>query len=159
MKYYVLEFSYFNMAKQFGIIFVIQLLSLVFGSIIVLLLALIYDAANRSLSWYSNPWFIFGIYMCPLFFGFGVGPSIYLYLYNKRVSKKLTKSQDLDDMAILKLGTQVQLFLHAHCLILIFIVLILTIIGIRSAFMLMIGLVFYGLSMFINLFSKLQQRG
>lgn len=146
------------MAKQFGIIFAVQLLSLAFGSIIVLLLALIYDAANRSLSWYSNPWLIFGIYMCPLFFGFGVGPSIYLLVYKIRVAKKLTKSQDLD-MAVLRRGTQIQLFLHAHCLILIFIVLIMTIMSIRSAFMLMIGLVFYGMSMFINLFSKLQRRG
>lgn len=147
------------MAKQFGIIFAIQILSLAFGAIIVILLALIYDAANRSLSWYSNPWFLFGIYMCPLFFGFGVGPSIYLLVYKRRVVNKLSKSQDLDDMAVLKRGTQIQLFLHAHCLILIFIVLILTILSIRSAFMLMIGLVFYGMSMFINLFSKLQRRG
>lgn len=147
------------MAKQFGVIFAIQLLSLTFGAVIVLLLALIYDAANRSLSWYSNPWFLFGIYMCPMFFGFGVGPAIYLLVYKKRVANKLSKSQDLDDMAVLKRGTQVQLFLHAHCLILILIALILTILHIRSAFMLMIGLVFYGLSMFTNLFSKLQRRG
>lgn len=147
------------MAKQFGIIFGIQVLSLAFGAVMVILLALIYDAANRSLTWYSNPWFLFGIYMCPLFFCFGVGPSIYLLVYKKRVANKLRKSQDLDDMVVLKRGTQVQLFLHAHCLILIFIVLILTIMGIRSAFMLMIGLVFYGLSMFTNLFSKLQRRG
>lgn len=147
------------MAKEFGIIYAVQIFSLAFSAAIVLLLAVIYDAAHRSLSWYSNPWLLFGIYMCPLFFGLGFGPAIYFLVYNKRVSNKLLQNKDIDDIAILKRGYQVQLFLHAHCLILIGVVLIMTIMGVRSAFLIMIGLIFYGLSMFISLFSKMQLRG
>lgn len=147
------------MLTEFGIIFIAQLLSLVVGAGLVLLLAVIYDAAYRSMSWFTSTWLMFGLYMCPLFFGLGLGPAIYLIVYKRRVKKTLQKEANFEEMAILKQSYQIQLFLHAQCIIYIFLLILLTALGIRSGFLILIAIIFYGITTFINFFSKLQLRG
>lgn len=72
---------------EFGITFGVQLISLGCATGFVLLLAVIYDAANRSMSWFSNTWLLFGIYICPYIFILAMGPSLYIQ-FKKTVNRK-----------------------------------------------------------------------
>lgn len=53
----------------------------------------------------------------------------------------------------------VQMFQHAQCLILVVLTLALTALGIRSTFFIVISVIFYTLTTYINCFSRLQLRG
>lgn len=75
-------------AKELGVILLVQLVCVIISLGVVVLLAFIYDAAYRSMSWFSNPWMLFGIYVCPMFFCLGMGPSLYI-MYSKKVYRKL----------------------------------------------------------------------
>ncbi|KAG4075302.1 hypothetical protein HA402_003093 [Bradysia odoriphaga] len=115
-------------AKELGVITMVQLVSIVVSLGVVLLLAFIYDAAYRSMSWFSNPWMLFGIYVCPMFFCLGMGPTLYI-MYQKKPS--------------IHLMYYVQMFLHSQCIFLILMTLILTGLGVRSSFILMFDIIFY----------------
>ncbi len=88
------ELSVTDAAKELGWIVIVQALCIGVGLGLLLVLAVIYDAAYRSMSWFSNPWLLFGIYVCPLFFCLGIGPSLYI-MFRKKVcivsSSGLTK--------------------------------------------------------------------
>lgn len=51
------------------------------------------------------------------------------------------------------------MFLHSQCIIYVTLILIMTGLGLRSAFILLFSLIFYTLTTYINLFSRLQLRG
>lgn len=151
--------SYLRIFAEFGIILLIQIVSIALSVGVIFALAVIYDAANRSMSWYSSTWLLFGLYFCPLFFCQGLGPAIYLIVYRKKMSNKLQKGADNEEQSSLKMGYQIQMFLHAQCVIFILLLLVLTGLSIRTAFLIVITIIFYSLTMFINFITKLQLRG
>lgn len=72
-------------AKELGTMTVVQIISVAVSLGVVFFLAFIYDAAYRSMSWFSNPWMLFGIYVCPMFFFLGMGPTLYI-MFRKKVA-------------------------------------------------------------------------
>lgn len=68
---------------QFGLAIIIQCVSIVLGAGVLILLSIIYDACNRSMSYFSNPWILFGIYYCPLMFCLGLGCALHITFYKK----------------------------------------------------------------------------
>ncbi|KAJ6644220.1 Endoplasmic reticulum metallopeptidase 1 [Pseudolycoriella hygida] len=130
-------------AQELGKITIVQAVCVLVSLGLLLLLAVIYDAAHRSMSWFSNPWMLFGIYVCPMFFCLGIGPSMYI-LYRKKTT--------------IHLIYYVQMFLHAQCILLILITLVLTGLGVRSSFILMFDIIFYSTSTLINVLSGLQHK-
>lgn len=53
----------------------------------------------------------------------------------------------------------VQMFQHAQCFVLVLLTLAMTALGIRSTFIIVISLIFYTLTTYINCFTRLQLRG
>lgn len=56
-------------------------------------------------------------------------------------------------------GFKIQIIQHAHALILCILCLVITFLGIRSAYLLFIAIFFYGLSLILNLVTTLHHRG
>lgn len=63
------------------------------------------------------------------------------------------------DQKTIWLSCYIQMFLHSQCIIYIFLMLTMTGMGLRSAFVLLFALIFYTLTTFIILFTGLQHRG
>ncbi|XP_054739176.1 endoplasmic reticulum metallopeptidase 1 isoform X1 [Anastrepha obliqua] len=124
-------------------LFGIQVLAVSAAAALCFLMAVLLDLLHMPMTWFTNSWLIMGLYFCPLFFGFAIVPAIYF------------KSQGKDRFP---LGYRVQILLHCHCLFLAFVTLIATIAGIRSAFMLMIAVLFYTLGLIVNLSTKLHNK-
>ncbi|XP_075168832.1 endoplasmic reticulum metallopeptidase 1 [Haematobia irritans] len=121
---------------KFGILFGIQLAAVVLAMGVTILIAVFIDAVGLSMTWFSRPWFIFGLYFCPMFFVMGILPAIYL---------SRTKEHGLP------LGYGIQLLMHAHCLILTVVTILMISFGIRSAFVIMLCIAFYTLSVLLNI--------
>lgn len=103
---------------------------------VTLLIAVFMDAIGLSMAWFSQPWMIFGLYFCPMFFVMGILPAIYF---------SRTKEHGLP------LAYAIQLLMHAHCLILTIITILMIAFGIRSAFVIMLCIGFYTLSVILNM--------
>ncbi|KAL5273662.1 hypothetical protein ACFFRR_000426 [Megaselia abdita] len=132
------QVTYKNIAKTFGCIFLIQFLSFVLAVVANILVALFLDAVGLSLSWYSNLWILFGLYFCPFFFVLGIGQSVLFSL-------KFMKNQNLSNYIT------TQMMMHSQCIILILLLIIMTGLGIRSSFAIMVSVFFYIISTAINL--------
>lgn len=130
---------------------VVQLVTVIIGSGLLIGLATFYDAVNRSMSWFSSPWIVFGIYLCPLFFVLGVGPALYLLIrkkiYNKDGQDKISRSY------------RVQMLVHANCFIVGAISIVMTGIMIRAAYLVIFPVLFYTISTIINIVFKLIHHG
>ncbi|EDW85781.2 uncharacterized protein Dwil_GK23251 [Drosophila willistoni] len=109
-----------------------------------LLMAVIFDAGDRSLTYFSNNWLVFGLYICPGVIGLALPLTLY---YSLRPCNEISHSY------------QLQMGLHSHCVILAVVAIILTSIGIRSTYLCMISLIFYEAALLINLLSTLHDRG
>uniref|UniRef100_A0A7G3AHA1 FXNA-like protease n=1 Tax=Lutzomyia longipalpis TaxID=7200 RepID=A0A7G3AHA1_LUTLO len=105
------------------------------GVSLALLLAAILDAAGRSMSWYAVPWLLFGIYFCPMLLAIGTGTTIYIHYFKRD---------------LLSISHRVQLFLHANYLLLLLALLVVTAIGLRSAYILLPGVLFYTVTAFVS---------
>ncbi|GAB0100844.1 endoplasmic reticulum metallopeptidase 1 [Sergentomyia squamirostris] len=127
--------SMLEILTEFGVSSGITLLSIALGLCLALLLAAILDAAGRSMSWFAVPWLLFGIYFCPMLLAIGTGATIYIHYFKRD---------------LLSISHRVQLFLHAHFLILILTLIILTALGFRSAYILLPTVLFYAISAFIS---------
>lgn len=137
-------------------IFIVEAVSVGLGIGAVIVLSSVYDSYHKSMSWFSDPWILLGIYVCPMVCVHALGPAVYLTIYEKLAVKKLKKS---DEGPALKRSHQVQMFMHAFALILAVLLVILTLFGIQSAFILLLALIFYGVSLLLNLITSLQLRG
>ncbi|XP_017033293.1 endoplasmic reticulum metallopeptidase 1 [Drosophila kikkawai] len=109
-----------------------------------LLMSVLYDAGDQTMTYYSSNWLVIGLYICPAIIGL-VLPSTLLYSF--KTNEKLSHSY------------QIYMGLHAHCVILAILSLILTGIGLRIPYMCMISLFLYVASLLINLISTLHDRG
>uniref|UniRef100_A0A1A9W2G5 FXNA-like protease n=1 Tax=Glossina brevipalpis TaxID=37001 RepID=A0A1A9W2G5_9MUSC len=128
-----------SMLSSFAASFAVQVATLVAAGGLAFLNALFIDAIGSAMSWYSQKWIFMGLYFCPLFFAMGFLPACYL--------SKSRKGK-------LYLGFHIQLLMHSHCLFLIVVTIVLTCFGIRSAYMLMMAVLFYALALIINLITK-----
>lgn len=97
-------------------------------------IAFLLDSVDYSLSWFSQPWLLFGLYYCPFVFVLGMIPSLYL---NSRFN-------------ILPLHFAIQLLLHSQCIMFISVAIIMTILQIRSAYVVTIAIMFYTSTVIVN---------
>lgn len=114
-----------------------------FGIGLVILLAVIYDAAGRAMSWYSSPWLLFGLYMCPFLITISLPVVVWVDNFKR---------------GLLSTSHQVQLYVHAQFLLLVILLVVATAMNIRSAYVLLFGVVFQAASALINWIVNLQNR-
>ncbi|KMY93170.1 endoplasmic reticulum metallopeptidase 1 [Drosophila simulans] len=109
-----------------------------------LLMSVLYDVSDRTMTYYSNNWLVIGLYICPAIIGLVLPSSLYHSF----------KSDD-------KISHPYQMYvgLHAHCVVLSLLTIALTAIGLRIPYMCMISLFFYIVSLLINLLTTLHDRG
>ncbi|KAH8400838.1 hypothetical protein KR009_001397, partial [Drosophila setifemur] len=136
--------SWKGVLLRFSITFAIQFISLILAVGLAILVAVFMDGVSRSMTWFTSSWTIFGLYLAPIIFGLSILPAVYL---------EKTKRDPLS------LGFRIQLFMHSHCICLILIMLILTGLSIRSAYLIMICVVFDILALIVNLVTKFHRKG
>ncbi|XP_052895947.1 endoplasmic reticulum metallopeptidase 1-like [Anopheles moucheti] len=125
-----------NVLFEAGMALIVQTLSIVLGAGCSVLIAVIFDACGRSMSWFSSTWLLFGLYFVPCITGLILGPFLYVHF---------RKIPFLHDQG------RVILFLHAqHCIYAVLLI-TLSIGGIRSAFVLLFPVIFYCATTIINM--------
>ncbi|XP_055921170.1 endoplasmic reticulum metallopeptidase 1-like isoform X1 [Eupeodes corollae] len=129
--------------KRGSILFGVHVFGCIAGIALTFLLGVFMDLLHMPMSWFTNSWLILGLYFCPLFFGMGIVPAVFI-------------AKTKDDR--LPVSFRVHLLLHGHCIFLVLLTLIMTICGIRSAFMLMLTILFYSMGLIINLITKLHNQ-
>uniref|UniRef100_A0A1B0CYJ4 FXNA-like protease n=1 Tax=Phlebotomus papatasi TaxID=29031 RepID=A0A1B0CYJ4_PHLPP len=127
--------SMMELLSEFGVSEAILVISIGIGIAIVQLLAVILDAAGRSMSWYAVPWLLFGLYFCPVLLAIGTGATVYIHYFKRD---------------LLSISHRVQLFLHGHFVILLLALLVLTTMGLRSAYILLPASLFYAVTAFAS---------
>lgn len=120
-----------------------HLVGICFGVGLVFLLAVIYDAAGRAMSWFSSPWLLFGLYMCPFLITLSLPVIVWVDNFKR---------------GLLSTSHQVQLYLHAQFLLLLLLLVVTTLLRIRSAYVILIGVVFQGAAALLNWILNLQNR-
>lgn len=157
------DLKWCHLLVEFAGVFLIQIISIGLALGVILLLATIFDAASRSMSWYSNKWLIFGLFYCPIMFCLGILPATYVSYKNKVLHLlAIHKPFILKLIYIQKLiglSCYIQMFLHSHTIVYIILILTMTGMGLRSAFILLFALIFNAVTAYINLFARLQLRG
>lgn len=63
---------------KFGILLGIQVAAVLLAILVAITVAILMDSVGLSMSWFAQPWMIFGLYFCPMFFMMGLLPAIYL---------------------------------------------------------------------------------
>lgn len=120
-----------------------HLVGICFGLGMVFLLAVIYDAAGRAMSWYSSPWLLFGLYMCPFLVTLSLPVVVWVDNYKR---------------GLLSTSHQVQLYVHAQFLLLVTLLVVLTAMNIRSAYLILVGVVFQAAASLLNWILNLQNK-
>ncbi|KAH8401893.1 hypothetical protein KR009_008524 [Drosophila setifemur] len=138
------EVSLKDISIWFLIILGLHVLGFLLCICLPLLMAVIFDAGDRSLTYFTHNWLVFGLYVCPAVIGLVIPLTIY---YTWKPNDKLSHPYHL------------QLSLHAHLVIFALIALILTAMGFRSQYLSVISMIFYGGALLINLLTKLHDRG
>uniref|UniRef100_A0A1A9W2G7 FXNA-like protease n=1 Tax=Glossina brevipalpis TaxID=37001 RepID=A0A1A9W2G7_9MUSC len=147
---WTLLFYIWNMANQTGMfrrrillkfltICGVQFITVNFALLMAVLIAIFLDAVGSPMSWFSKSWMIFGLYFCPVFLILGILPSIYF--------------SHIKDYG-LPLAYSIQLLMHSHCLLLTLVTIAMVSLGIRSAFLVMVGVAFYTLSVILNIIAS-----
>ncbi|XP_053965331.1 endoplasmic reticulum metallopeptidase 1-like isoform X1 [Anastrepha ludens] len=132
-----------HILRLFALIFVLHLLGWILAIVLPLLIAVIFDKFNYSMTWFTSKWLILGLYACPTLFGLCTPTLLYLSLSrNDKVAHPF----------------RLQMVNHAHTLILSILCLALTFLGIRSSYFLMISVLFYASSLLINLLTTLNRQ-
>ncbi|XP_065086297.1 endoplasmic reticulum metallopeptidase 1-like [Ochlerotatus camptorhynchus] len=122
-----------------GITLIIQTLSIVVGAGLCIAIAAIADAANRSMSWFTSTWILFGLYFIPFIACLTLGPWLYL---------RFRKLKYLHNQG------RILLFLHAQCFIYITLLVTFTVGGMRSAYIFLFPVIFHSLSSIVNMIIK-----
>ncbi|XP_043072268.1 endoplasmic reticulum metallopeptidase 1 isoform X2 [Drosophila grimshawi] len=133
-----------HVARWFILVLVIQIISFVLGLALPLVVAHVFDNLGLSLTYYSTPLLVIGLYVCPSLIGLSLPITVYCSLQrNDKISN----------------AYHVQLALHGHAVILALLAIGLTIFGLRSSYIFVIPLIFYILSLVLNLMTTLHDRG
>ncbi|KAH8371339.1 hypothetical protein KR093_007017 [Drosophila rubida] len=138
------QHSFCYVTGWFILVIVIQIIAFALGIALPIVVAYMMDSFGHSLTYYSTPLLVVGLYVCPALIGLSLPTTIY---YNLQSNKKLSRSQHL------------QLNLHGQAVILSSLALCLTYLGIRSAYMLVIPLIFYVASLVLNLLTPMHDKG
>ncbi|XP_065719447.2 endoplasmic reticulum metallopeptidase 1-like [Drosophila suzukii] len=130
--------------SRFILILVLQIIAFVLGLGLPVAIAYVFDKYGLSLTYFSTPALLIGLYICPSLLGLSL-PS-YFYLKFQR-SVKVAFAQ------------QLQLVLHGHAVILAILAIGLTVYGLRSTYVVTWTLIFYVIPLAINLLTTLHDRG
>ncbi|KAH8285616.1 hypothetical protein KR054_011701, partial [Drosophila jambulina] len=109
-----------------------------------LLMAVLFDAGDRSMTYYSSNWLVFGLFICPAIIGLALPLTLYFTL---KPNDKLSH------------GYHLQMCLHSHLVVQALLGIILTAMGMRFVYICSMAMIFYGGALLINLLSKLHDRG
>ncbi|KAH8297368.1 hypothetical protein KR044_010979, partial [Drosophila immigrans] len=126
------------------ILLIVQLIAFVLAMGLPIVVAYLFDSIGLPMTYYSSPYLLIGLYVCPSLIGLSLPITIYFHFEEKN---KLAFSY------------LVQLGLHSWATILSVILLATTAYGIRSGYIITFSVVFYALSLAINLFTTLHDRG
>ncbi|XP_017150804.1 endoplasmic reticulum metallopeptidase 1-like [Drosophila miranda] len=131
--------------RQWAIlVLVIQVIAFVLGLALPIVVAYALDLYGKSLSYYSSPLLVVGLFVCPSLVGLSLPSTIYYTLYrNSKVS----------------FAHYIQLALHGHAVVLAVLGVALTYYGLRSAYVITWTLIFYVIPLAINLLTTLHDRG
>ncbi|XP_040157740.1 endoplasmic reticulum metallopeptidase 1-like [Anopheles arabiensis] len=117
----------------------VVLLSLIVGIGLSLALAAILNAVDSTMSWFTQTWLIFGLYVCPFLIATCTGPVLYIHF---------VKNDHLS------LHARVQLLLHATCVLYALILVVLTAMSIRSGYLFTMAILFYTVTTLVNVSIK-----
>ncbi|KAH8371340.1 hypothetical protein KR093_007016, partial [Drosophila rubida] len=161
----VSQVSICHVFRWYILVQVIQIISFVLAFTLPIVVAYTMDLYDRSLTYFSNPLLIIGLYVCPSLLGLSLPITIY-YSVQRNVSFShidLPINKLLLIMFLLqdKISTpyHLQLALHSQAVILAVLVISFTSLGIRSSYIFMIPLLFYVISMILNLMTILHDLG
>ncbi|KRG04648.1 endoplasmic reticulum metallopeptidase 1 [Drosophila mojavensis] len=136
--------SFSNVAHGFILVLIIQTICCVLGLALPLIVAHVMDNWQQSLTYYSSPLLLIGLYVCPSLIGLSLPLTIYFsFQHNAKISRSY----------------HLQLALHAQAVILAILTIALTAYGLRTAYILVIPLIFYVLALALNLLTTLHDRG
>ncbi|EDV36212.1 uncharacterized protein Dana_GF12845 [Drosophila ananassae] len=128
----------------FSIILGLHVLGMLLSLGLPLLMAVLYDAGERSLTYFSNNWLVIGLFVVPAIIGQVFPLTLY---YTLKPNEKISHSNHL------------QMSLDAHCVLLALIAIILTAVSLRTPYLCMMSMLFYSGAVLINLLSTLHDRG
>ncbi|XP_062549574.1 endoplasmic reticulum metallopeptidase 1-like [Armigeres subalbatus] len=128
--------SYGRVVAQFFINFGVQLLSIALGAGFSILMAVIMNAAGGAMSWFTECWLIFGLYIVPFLMCMVLGPMLLIRFYK------------IDDIT---LQARINLFMFAQQLIFVLILIVMTAMTIRSAYVFAIAVIFFNASTIVNM--------
>ncbi|EDW61967.2 endoplasmic reticulum metallopeptidase 1 [Drosophila virilis] len=136
--------SIFQVVHWFIFVLIVQAVSFVLGLVLPIVVSYVFDNFGLSLSYYSTPLLMIGLYVCPSLIGLSLPITIYYILQR---NDKISNAYHL------------QLALHAQAVILALLTIGLTLFGLRSAYIFVVPLIFYVLSLALNLLTTLHDRG
>ncbi|XP_034102180.1 endoplasmic reticulum metallopeptidase 1-like [Drosophila albomicans] len=122
----------------------IQLIAFVLALGLPIVVAYLFDSFELSLTYFSSPYLLIGLYVCPSLLGLSLPITLYYHF---------EKNNKLSFTYLAQLG------LHSWATILAVILVGITAYGIRSGYVITFSLVFYAVSLAINLFTTLHDRG
>ncbi|XP_026841794.1 endoplasmic reticulum metallopeptidase 1 isoform X1 [Drosophila persimilis] len=128
----------------FILIIVLQVIALLLGLSLPVVVAYLLDMYGLSLTYYSTPALLIGLYVCPTLIGFSLPSFVYL---------KLQRDEKIS------FAKQLQLVLHGHATILAILGIGLTLYGLRTTYVVTWTLLFYVIPLAINLLTTLHDRG
>jgi len=82
----VSEQSVCNIYIWFGILLALHVLGMILCLGLPLLMAIVFDAGDRSLTYFTNTWLMIGLFICPAIIGLSLPTTVY-YIFRKNVSK------------------------------------------------------------------------
>ncbi|BFG04134.1 endoplasmic reticulum metallopeptidase 1-like [Drosophila madeirensis] len=133
-----------QMSIWFGIILGLHVVGFLLCLGLPLLMAVMFDAGDRSLTYFSNNWLVIGLYICPAVIGLVLPLTLY---YTLKPNEQLSHSYHL------------HISLHAHCVILAILAIVLTAVSLRTPYLCLLSMIFYSAALLINLLSTLHERG
>lgn len=70
-----------DVAAAFSILFLLEIVAFLLALGLPILMAVMFDAGNRSLTYLSNSWLVIGLYICPSLFGLALPFTLYFALF------------------------------------------------------------------------------
>ncbi|XP_033149126.1 endoplasmic reticulum metallopeptidase 1-like [Drosophila busckii] len=131
-------------ARWFMLLLVLQLVSFVLGLAFPVVVAYVFDMFGLSLTYFSTPWLMICLYVCPSLLGLCLPITIYFYF--QRCGK-------------ISAAYHLQLSLHAQAVILALLMGGITYLGFRSAYIFMIPVLCYVLALAFNLLTTFHDCG
>ncbi|KAH8371341.1 hypothetical protein KR093_007019, partial [Drosophila rubida] len=140
----VSQVSFCHVARWFILVIVIQIIAFALGIALPIVVAYVMDSFGHSLTYYSTPLLVIGLYVCPSLIGLSLPTTIY---YSLQRNDKISIPYHL------------QLALHGQAVILSLMAISFTALGIRSSYILVIPLIFYAASLALNLLTPMHDKG